>query len=101
MFYSENRGIEPDSRVVESDTAVKRRNGVKLGLSQIEISRVEVLGQALDVVGLRDDSNLALGGPSQNDLSRSATVGLGNGGNGLMLKQNWGILGELGAHLKE
>lgn len=65
------RGAEKRGGLVEAKATVESENGLHVLLRQIEAGVVEVLGEPSRVVALRDDRDLALSCPSEEDLSRA------------------------------
>lgn len=86
---------------VELEVLVKSRNLLNLGLLHIPASNLEVLLKTVLVVGLGDDSNTTLSGPSEEDLCGSLVVLLGETSDYLVLKEERGVLGDLHAGLNE
>jgi len=86
---------------VELEVLVKSRDLLNLGLLHIPASDLEVLLETVLVVGLGDDSNSTLSGPSEEDLCRGLVVLLGEASDHLVLKEERGVLGDLHASLDE
>lgn len=88
-------------RVVESQVPVQGADGLDLAGFQVPASDVQVLRQAVRVVALGDDSDVALRGPAQQHLGRGLAVLLGNALDGRMLEQDRGLLRILHLQLEE
>ena len=81
--------------VVEAQTSVKSRNRLDLVIGEVEIADIQVRGQSGLVVGLWNDSDLALSSPSQEYLSWGLAVLVGDLLDGFVLEQKRGVLGTL------
>lgn len=89
------------SRVVESQVLVQRADGLDLSGLQVPGSDIQVLRQAVWVVALGDDSDVALRGPAQQHLGRGLAMLLSNGLDSGVLEQERGLLSVLQLQLKE
>src|SRR4051794_22620368 len=87
--------------VVEPKTLVKSTNSLKLSTLKIKVRNLQVLRKTSRIITLRNNSNLALRSPTQQHLSRSPTMLLGNPLDSSMLKQQRRILRMLKIQLKE
>ncbi len=95
------KGGEVISWVVESQSTVKSRDLLELLFLKVEVGDVQILLESGLGVGLWNDGNIALGDPSEDDLSWGLVVLLGNAGDNLVLEERWGIGGLLPAELEE
>lgn len=78
--------------VVEAETSVKAADGLNLVLSKIEAADVEVLGETVLVVGLGDNGNTTLGGPSEQDLASRLVVLVGDLLDNLVVEEKRGVV---------
>ena len=88
-------------RVVEAEASVKTADGLNLILLEVEATDIKVLSETILVVGLGNDGNAALGGPSQEDLTRGLVVLVGNLLDSLVVKEKRGIVCSLHLQLDE
>jgi hypothetical protein len=86
---------------VELEVQVHLSDAVHVRLIQVEGNAVEVLGHNLRTRGLGDDSQAALSGPSQEDLSRGLVVLGGHGLDSLMAHKRLSALGTVHVELDE
>jgi len=78
--------------VVEAETSVETADGLNLILSKIEAADVEVLGKTVLVVGLGDNGNTTLSGPSEQDLASRLVVLFGNLLDSLVVEEERGVV---------
>lgn len=97
----DEEGSEVILWVVEAEAAVESGDGSDLLLGHVEVVDLEVGLETLLVVGLWNDSESTLSRPSEENLSWGLVVLLGDGGDGLVLEENWGVLSVLPSKLDE
>lgn len=85
-------------RSVEALVEVKARDLVNLGLAEVEVGDLQVLLETALVVGLGNDSNSALSGPSEENLGCGLSVLVGNLLDQVVLEEERSVLGAL--HVK-
>ena len=88
-------------RVVESQALVKCADLLNLILLEVEAAHVEVLCKTRLVVALGDDSNAALGRPTEQNLCGSLAVGVGNALDDVVVEEHRGVLCLLHVELDE
>lgn len=87
--------------VVEAETSVESADGLDLVLSKIEAADVKVLSKAVLVVGLGDDGDTTLSGPSQQDLTSRLVVLVGNLLDDLVVEEKRGVVCSLHLQLNK
>jgi hypothetical protein len=87
--------------VVEAETSVEGTDGLNLVLGKVEAADIKVLGKTVLVVGLGNNGNTTLGGPSEQDLAGRLAVLVGNLLDSLVVEEERGVVCSLHLQLNK